>query len=100
MAQATWVTLCLMPLMALNAVPPAAFAALPGAVRLTDVLGLALFAAGFGFEAVADRQKDKWLREKRAKTHDEEFITRGLWSRRYGDSRKRKKGGSPKAARY
>ena len=82
MVQATWVSLCLLPLMALNAVPAAAFAALPRAVRLTDVLGLTLFAGGLGFEVVADRQKDRWLREKRAKAHDEEFMTRGLWGRR------------------
>ena len=80
--QAVWVSLCMLPVMALNAVPATAFAALPAAVRLTDALGLALFAGGLGFEVAADRQKDRWLREKRAKTHDEEFITRGLWSRR------------------
>jgi steroid 5-alpha reductase family enzyme len=81
MAQATWVSLCIMPLMALNAVPTTAFAMLPSAVRLTDVLGLALFAGGFGFEVVADRQKDRWVRQKKAKEHDEEFMTRGLWGR-------------------
>ena len=81
-AQAVWVTMLLMPAMAVNAIPATAFAALP-AVMLTDVVGLGIFLGGFVTEIVADAQKTRWLKEKRAKVHDEEFITRGLFSRRY-----------------
>ncbi|KAI1338882.1 hypothetical protein F5Y15DRAFT_101075 [Xylariaceae sp. FL0016] len=80
MGQATWVSLCLMPVIAINSVPAAAFAALP-AVTATDVLGLALFAGGLTFEMVADRQKSRWLTEKKEKIHDEQFLTKGLWSK-------------------
>ncbi|KAI0163995.1 DUF1295-domain-containing protein [Xylariaceae sp. FL1272] len=76
--QATWVSLCLMPVIAVNAVPAGAFAS---GVLTSDILGLALFAGGFAFEIAADRQKNKWLDEKRNKQHDEEFLTKGLWSR-------------------
>lgn len=73
-------SLCLMPVLAVNSVPPAMLAAVP--LRLTDVLGLALFVGGFAFEIVADRQKDRWLQQRREKLHDEPFMTSGLWSRR------------------
>ncbi|KZL64716.1 hypothetical protein CI238_11730 [Colletotrichum incanum] len=78
-AQATWVSLCLMPVIALNAVPASAFAALP-AFKASDALGLLVYVAGFAFEITADRQKSKWLRERREKIHDEQFMTSGLWS--------------------
>ncbi|KAI1777440.1 DUF1295-domain-containing protein [Hypoxylon cercidicola] len=77
--QATWVSLCLMPVLAVNSVPPAMLAAVP--LKFTDVLGLALFAGGFAFEIVADRQKGRWLQQRREKLHDEQFMTRGLWCR-------------------
>ncbi|OTB00285.1 hypothetical protein M426DRAFT_66247 [Hypoxylon sp. CI-4A] len=76
--QAVWVSLCLAPVIAVNAVPRAALAAVP--FGAADALGLALFAGGFAFEIVADRQKSRWLRERNAKLHDERFMTRGLWS--------------------
>lgn len=82
MAQATWVSLVLMPVVALNSVPAAALASTGVLVSLTDVLGLGLYAGGLGFEVVADRQKSRWMAEKKAKQHDEEFMTRGLWSTR------------------
>ncbi|GKT44117.1 uncharacterized protein ColSpa_04298 [Colletotrichum spaethianum] len=78
-AQATWVSLCLMPVIALNAVPASAFAALP-AFKASDALGLLVYVAGFAFEITADRQKSRWLRERREKAHDEQFMTSGLWS--------------------
>lgn len=81
-AQATWVSLCLMPVIALNAVPASAFAALP-AFKASDALGLLVYVAGFAFEITADRQKSKWLRERREKAHDQQFMTSGLWSVRY-----------------
>ncbi|KAI0178717.1 DUF1295-domain-containing protein [Hypoxylon sp. FL1284] len=77
--QATWVSLCLLPVMAVNAVPATVLASLP--LRITDVLGLAMFAGGFAFEIAADRQKGRWLRERREKLHDEPFLTRGLWGK-------------------
>ena len=70
-----------MPVLAINALPLTAFAALPAYVGVTDVVGLLLFAGGLGFEVVADRQKDAWVQEKRAKKHEEAFLTRGLWSK-------------------
>ncbi|KAI0175302.1 hypothetical protein BJ166DRAFT_171029 [Pestalotiopsis sp. NC0098] len=78
--QAVWVSLCLLPVIAVNAAPPAAFAALAG-LRPSDLLGLALYFGGFAFEITADRQKSAWMHEKRTKQHDEAFLTRGLWSK-------------------
>ncbi|KAI0839660.1 DUF1295-domain-containing protein [Hypoxylon sp. FL0890] len=79
LGQATWVSLCLAPILAINAVSPAALSAVP--LRATDILGLALFLGGFAFEIVADRQKGDWLARRKEKLHDEQFITGGLWSR-------------------
>ena len=79
--QAAWVSTCLMPVLALNAIPASYFALLPASVAATDIIGLALFAGGFGLEAIADRQKSAWLQERREKKHDEAFLTRGLWGR-------------------
>ncbi|KAL8745230.1 MAG: hypothetical protein Q9190_002612 [Brigantiaea leucoxantha] len=80
-AQATWVSTCLLPVIALNALPASTFAALPGIISLTDILGLLLYFGGISLEVAADRQKNKWLQEKREKKHSEEFLTRGLWSK-------------------
>ena len=79
-AQATWVSLCLLPVLAVNSIPATALAALP-AFTLTDIRGLLLYVGGITFEATADRQKNKWVEEKKAKKHSEEFLTRGLWSK-------------------
>lgn len=79
-AQATWVSLCLLPVLALNSIPATTLAALP-LVTLTDVLGLALYIGGISFEATADAQKSAWMAEKKAKKHSEDFLTRGLWSK-------------------
>ncbi|KAK3074883.1 hypothetical protein LTR53_002337 [Teratosphaeriaceae sp. CCFEE 6253] len=79
-AQATWVSLCLLPVLAVNSIPAVTLAALP-AVALTDVLGLLLYVGGITFEATADRQKSAWLKEKKEKKHSEDFLTRGLWSK-------------------
>lgn len=71
-----------------NALPRAAFAlsassapALASAPYLTDLLGLALFAFGLLFEITADRQKARWVADKKAKKHDEDFLTHGLWAK-------------------
>lgn len=75
-------SLCMMPVIALNSVPGPAMA-LTTALGVTDVLGIALWAGGFACEVIADRQKSKWVHEKRTKQHDEEFLTRGLFGKRY-----------------
>lgn len=80
--QAVWVSLCILPVVMVNAVPESAFASLPQWTRVTDVLGFGMLAAGFLFECAADRQKSRWLDQRRAKVHDEQFITHGLFSRR------------------
>jgi steroid 5-alpha reductase family enzyme len=80
MAQATWVSLCLLPVTAVNALPPTTFNGI-SRYAPTSVLGLALFLFGFTFEVLADRQKSVWMKEKREKKHSEEFLTRGLWSK-------------------
>ena len=82
MVQALWCTLILLPVVSINAVPAAALAAAPAGVRVTDAVGLALFAVGLGFEAVADAQKSRWVHEKKTKVHDEVFMRRGLWTTR------------------
>lgn len=81
MIQATWVSLCLMPILAINALPAATFASLGTFVGVTDIVGLLLYVGGLSFEVAADRQKDAWVQEKKQKQHDEDFLTRGLWSK-------------------
>ena len=76
--QATWVTLCLLPVLAINSLP-ATILATP--FLLTDILGLLLYTGGISFEIIADRQKSKWVVDKKAKRHSEEFLTSGLWSK-------------------
>lgn len=80
-AQATWVSLCTLPVLALNALPPQAFARLSTGVLLTDVVGAVLFLAGFSLEVAADRQKAQWLAARKRKLHDEHFLSTGLWAR-------------------
>jgi steroid 5-alpha reductase family enzyme len=79
-AQATWVSLCLMPVIAINSIPHTLLATLP-TIGITDIIGLALYVGGLSFEVTADRQKDKWVQQKKRKEHDEDFLTRGLWSK-------------------
>ncbi|KAF2468632.1 DUF1295-domain-containing protein [Lindgomyces ingoldianus] len=93
-AQATWVSLCLLPVIAINSLPRSAFAlsriqnvtsSIPVPISAkpywTDILGLSLFLFGLTFEIIADRQKSQWAKEKKEKKHSEEFLTRGLWSK-------------------
>ncbi|KAF2675476.1 putative membrane protein [Microthyrium microscopicum] len=79
-AQATWVSLNLLPIIALNALPPNTFAKLP-LLTPFSVLGVALWISGFALEVAADAQKSKWVAEKKAKKHSEDFLTRGLWGK-------------------
>jgi len=81
LVQALWVLICCLPVIVINAISVNAFDHLP-AVLVTDLLGLAVFIAGFVLEIVADYQKACWLEEKRKKLHDDQFITRGIWGRR------------------
>lgn len=78
--QAVWVTITILPVIAFNAVPAATLATALPKVIPTDVIGLGLWAVGFGFEAVADYQKSQWAKAKKAKQHDEQFLTKGLFS--------------------
>lgn len=86
-AQATWVSLCTLPVILVNSIPRSAYAtsllgqAVSAKPYATDLLGLAIFAFGLGFEVVADRQKDAWVQAKKQKKHSEEFLTHGLWSK-------------------
>ena len=93
-AQATWVSLCTLPVVLVNSLPRSAFAlsrlanvtnAVPPAVSAKpyplEILGLALFVFGLTFEVIADRQKSQWVQEKKEKKHSEEFLTRGLWAK-------------------
>ena len=68
-------------MLALNSIPATAFAALPTAITITDIVGLALYVGGISFEATADAQKSQWAQEKKEKKHSEEFLTRGLWGK-------------------
>ena len=79
-AQATWVSLCLMPVLAINSIPASTLATLPF-FTITDILGILLYVGGITFESVADYQKSTWLAEKKEKKHEEDFLTRGLWSK-------------------
>ncbi|KAH7396803.1 hypothetical protein DE146DRAFT_51502 [Phaeosphaeria sp. MPI-PUGE-AT-0046c] len=86
-AQATWVSLCTLPVILVNSVPRSAYAAsafgsaISARPYLTDILGLAIFVFGLTFEVTADRQKDAWVQAKKEKKHSEEFLTHGLWSK-------------------
>ncbi|KAL9059462.1 MAG: hypothetical protein Q9162_001160 [Coniocarpon cinnabarinum] len=80
MAQATWVTLCMMPVLAMNSLPLSAFPAGLG-LGLVDLVGLVMYVGGITFEATADRQKSRWMAAKREKKHSEEFLTKGLWGK-------------------
>ncbi|KAI1005886.1 hypothetical protein K3495_g2332 [Podosphaera aphanis] len=79
-AQATWVSLCLMPVIAINSIPYKFFSSLPPMIA-TDILGLSLFVTGLTIEIIADSQKKSWVQAKKRKQHDEEFLTSGLWSK-------------------
>ena len=63
-AQATWVSLCLMPILAVNSIPHAVLSTLP-AIGITDIIGLLLYTGGLAFEVTADRQKDAWVQAKK-----------------------------------
>ncbi|KAK2613050.1 hypothetical protein QQS21_000979 [Conoideocrella luteorostrata] len=77
--QAMWVSFMLMPVMALNAVPAAAFAAIPR-LTVTDILGIGAWTGGIALETAADMQKSRWVEGKKMKQHDEQFLCKGLFS--------------------
>ncbi|KAK5987758.1 hypothetical protein PT974_11891 [Cladobotryum mycophilum] len=79
--QAIWVSLQLMPVLALNAVAPSILASALPQLAATDALGLAVWFSGFTFEVVADVQRSKWKTEQKLKLHDEEFMASGLFSK-------------------
>lgn len=69
--QAAWVFVTLSPVLIVNG----AKATTP--LGLLDLLGVAIYSAGLGFEVVADRQKDAFRSKPENKG---QFITEGLWS--------------------
>jgi steroid 5-alpha reductase family enzyme len=80
MAQATWVSLCLLPVMAVNSLPPSAFKTFT-TITPMSLLGLSVWVFGLAYEMAADRQKTEWLRQRKEKKHSEEFLTKGMWSK-------------------
>ena len=71
-AQATWVSLCLLPVVLTNSLPKSAFGLFSGISAkpyLSDILGLSLFVFGLMFEVAADRQKSQWSQERKEKKH-------------------------------
>jgi len=80
MAQATWVSLCLLPVLAVNSIPHKLLSTLP-TLGVVDIVGVLLYVGGLAFEIEADRQKSQWSKEKKEKKHEEEFLTRGLWGK-------------------
>ncbi|KAI9699978.1 MAG: hypothetical protein M1836_002512 [Candelina mexicana] len=80
MAQAKWVSLCLIPVLAINSIPATAFTSLP-AIMITDIIGLALYIGDLGLEVTADRQKNAWVQQKKQKKQEEDFLTGEFWSK-------------------
>ncbi|KAL7913306.1 DUF1295 domain-containing protein [Trichoderma velutinum] len=81
--QAVWVSLELMPVIMLNAVPATVLSSALPRITAGEILGLSLWLAGFAYEVLADVQKSQWQQEKKLKLHDEEFMARGLFSKRH-----------------
>ncbi|KAI5120108.1 hypothetical protein M0805_002192 [Coniferiporia weirii] len=76
MAQATWIFLVGLPVYMVNTLP----SHLHPALGLRDYLSVGFFLSSFLLEVMADHQKTVWRRERDEKKHDEQFISRGLWS--------------------
>lgn len=73
-AQATWVSLCLLPVLAINSLPSTGALSLAGlSLGVTDVVGLLLYVGGLTFESVADSQKSTWSAEKRRRSTRKSF---------------------------
>jgi protein-S-isoprenylcysteine O-methyltransferase Ste14 len=81
MIQETWVSLCLMPVLAINALPASTFAALDTVVSITGLTGLLLYVGGLSFEVTTDWQKSTWVQEEKGRIHEDDFLTRGPWSK-------------------
>lgn len=75
-AQATWITLVSLPIIATNSLPPTSLPRL----STGDYLGLTLWVSGFLLEVASDRQKSAWVSAKRQKKHSEDFLHSGLWA--------------------
>ncbi|KAH7926107.1 DUF1295-domain-containing protein [Leucogyrophana mollusca] len=76
LVQATWVLVVGLPVYLANALPASAHPPLGP----RDFASLALLTSSFLLEVTADHQKSKWRAEKDLKKHDDNFISRGLWS--------------------
>ncbi|KAI8590051.1 hypothetical protein BDZ88DRAFT_444100 [Geranomyces variabilis] len=75
--QILWVSLTALPVWAVNAVP----ARLQPALGWKDALGVGLWAAGFAYEVIADRQKAAFTKARKEKKTDDEFLRTGLWAK-------------------
>jgi len=76
MMQAAWISLTAMPVWLINAVP----ARMHPALGAWDAVALGIWAAGWGLEVVADRQKSAWRARKDAGEHNEGFNHDGVWT--------------------
>ncbi|KAK4145552.1 uncharacterized protein C8A04DRAFT_35610 [Dichotomopilus funicola] len=90
MAQGIWVTLCTVPVVAVNSILADGFpssdwrTSSPAAAFIRAVwftLGLWSFLRGFAIECLADWQLSKWLLDRHWKKHEEVFCGKGLWDR-------------------
>lgn len=83
MAQATWISLRLMPVFAVNSIPASTFASFGSVASVTDIVGPLLYVGGFSLEIIADRQKNEWEQEKKEgreeEKHEQDLLTDGLW---------------------
>ncbi|KAJ1030625.1 hypothetical protein NDA18_001864 [Ustilago nuda] len=76
MMQATWIAITALPVYLVNSIPKASQPPLGP----RDYLGLAIWIAGMGLEATADRQKSQWRQDRESGNHNEPFISSGVWS--------------------
>ncbi|KAJ3015061.1 hypothetical protein HKX48_004804, partial [Thoreauomyces humboldtii] len=73
--QVLWVSLTALPVYAANAIP----ARMHPALGYKDFIGFSIWALGFAFEVVADRQKAAHAKALKDKKTDESFLRTGLW---------------------
>ncbi|KAI8604696.1 hypothetical protein EDD21DRAFT_197734 [Dissophora ornata] len=73
--QGVWVALTALPVYLTNSIP----AENHPAIGVQDIIGFALWGAGFAFAVVANFQKERWRKEI-GKNYKRSFISHGLWS--------------------
>jgi steroid 5-alpha reductase family enzyme len=91
LAQATWVCVSLLPVMAVNSLPRSTFAMqriqdvpyrlrIPSEPYATDILGLTLFFVGFCFEGLTRRQTLRQGKAAMGTSLTRRLSTAGLWN--------------------